>query len=71
MRDFFIIISVYNGHGERLLYSSFYSLLLANWGIDNLKSYQMNEWTAGRANEYNSLSNKQVVTKLSGMCVYH
>lgn len=43
-----------------LLYSPFYSLFLANWDIDNLKSYQMNKWTAGRTNEYNSLSNKQL-----------
>ena len=42
------------------MYSSFYSLFLANWGIDNLRSYQMNEWTDGRANEYDSLSNIQL-----------
>lgn len=45
---------------ECLLYSPFYSLFLANSGIDNLKSYQMNEWTDGWANEYNSLSNIQL-----------
>lgn len=54
-----------------LLYSPFSSLFLANWGIDNLKSYQMNEWTAGRANEYNSLSNKQLGSDkaLRNVCV--